>query len=389
MLKPTNVFICIIILCLAQAGGPAFAQLTPEEATRPAEEWTKQQILEKGWIPYGDDGILITDPGVAKVAVGRWPRNDSTPLGTCVTYSFGDVAYAIGAHEDCPDDTNSFPGAMPDGSAAEITKAAVTWAAAADIHFFLGPDNGRAFDAAGARLDIRIAAHEFDGPLGSEPGATTVFAHGYFPPPNGVTAAGDLHFDDEDSWIINGGTTWPPWDVQTVALHELGHALGLNSEHVGALPGDVMFPAYEGVKRALSANDITQITAIYGAAVPGHSNACVLAVTVVSFTGKAIVGSVTQSWATESEIDHEGFNVLRSTSPDGAFEQVNEVLIPAVGGPAFGAAYAFIDDTAAAHTSYYYLLEDIHTSGIRTLHGAGACTLNVDPECEPLAVTVP
>ena len=64
-------------------------------------------------------------------------------------------------------------------------------------------------------------------------------------------------------------------------------------------------------------------------------------------------------------------------------------MILAEGGPAFGADYEFVDDTVEPGVTYDYRLEDIDTSGISTLHGADACTLGVDPGCEPLAVLVP
>ncbi|MCP4661268.1 MAG: hypothetical protein GY856_38175 [bacterium] len=113
-----------------------------------------------------------------------------------------------------------------------------------------------------------------------------------------------------------------------------------------------------------------------------------LAIRLPSFSAAPRPGAIELSWKTEVELESNGFNVLRSTTPDGGFQRVNRALIAAGGGPAFGAGYNFIDDTAVPYTSYYYLLEDVDTSGVRTLHGAGACTMNVDPECKPLAVTI-
>ncbi len=115
----------------------------------------------------------------------------------------------------------------------------------------------------------------------------------------------------------------------------------------------------------------------------------ILAVELGSFTAAAISRAVTLSWETESEIDNEGFNMLRSTAPDRSFGPVNTSLIPAEGGPAFAAAYELIDDSVQPGMTYYYLLEDISTSGQRTLHGAGACTLDGVSKCEAIKVSIP
>ena len=79
---------------LAIVGAPAPAgdrytpvsDLTPEEANRPAEEWTRIQVEEKGWTPYECFGTSKAP----RAPVGtRWPMNDGPGnAGTCVTYSF-------------------------------------------------------------------------------------------------------------------------------------------------------------------------------------------------------------------------------------------------------------------------------------------------------------
>jgi hypothetical protein len=151
---------------------------------------------------------------------------------------------------------------MPAGSAAAVTAGTATWAAAGDIHFFLVGDGGGPWNAPGAPGlvgDIRIGS----GDIGAD-GEGPTLAHAYTPPPNGVSAAGDLHFDGPQPWSV----VMPPppgtFDVQTVAVHELGHSLGL--DHLGTVAADVMFGAHTGVKRALSPGDIAFIVAIYGAA---------------------------------------------------------------------------------------------------------------------------
>ncbi len=114
-----------------------------------------------------------------------------------------------------------------------------------------------------------------------------------------------------------------------------------------------------------------------------------LAVTLAAFSAEAGPGRVTLNWTTVSEIRNEGFNVLRSTASGQLGKVTNSSWIPAKGGPAFGAAYQFFDDTVAPHTTYYYLLEAVDTSGMRTLYGAHACTPDVDSDCQPFAVKIP
>lgn len=117
-----------------------------------------------------------------------------------------------------------------------------------------------------------------------------------------------------------------------------------------------------------------------------------LAVELVAFDAVVEDGAVVLSWETASEIDNEGFNLLRSTDPLGDFEAVNAQLIPAAGGPAFGATYEYVDTAVEAGTTYYYLLEDVATSGAVTLRGADVCryaSLEPSSTCEPLAVAVP
>jgi len=102
--------------------------------------------------------------------------------------------------------------------------------------------------------DIRIGAIAFDGPGGTlahayQPGTDAEFLNG--------SIAGDIHIDNSEDWI---GT----FDLATVLLHEIGHALGL--EHSNA-PGSVLNPFYNGVNLTLSDDDIAGIQFLYGAAV--------------------------------------------------------------------------------------------------------------------------
>ncbi|MEV4892013.1 matrixin family metalloprotease [Nonomuraea sp. NPDC055795] len=159
----------------------------------------------------------------------RWPTNE-------VTYSFT-------------------PPFSPDVSEADqraaLRAAFDRWAAVTNLTFTEVGNNGQ----------IRIAWAARDHGDGFPfDGQGSVLAHCFYPPPNGGDIAGDCHFDEDETWSVNV----PPsgFDLYTVALHEIGHGLGLAHS---ADNNAVMFPSYQGVRRELSDDDIQGIRSIYGA----------------------------------------------------------------------------------------------------------------------------
>jgi hypothetical protein len=132
----------------------------------------------------------------------------------------------------------------------EIRNAFAAWSAVANIQFIEVTDNGQDFDNANAIGDIRIGAHTVDGVAGT-------LAHAYYPPPNSISGAGDLHFDRQENWTCNTSGR----DIGIVALHEIGHSIGLLHEpNITAIMNENYNPSLS----VLQQDDINGAKAIYG-----------------------------------------------------------------------------------------------------------------------------
>lgn len=197
-----------------------------------------------------------TDPG-------KW-GNPDMGTGATVTWSFMSSGIAIDERSSPPGKPTGFKGFssalsdfMPIGFEAVIGAAFDAWSAVADITFVEVPDSGDAYNASGASGDIRIGVHVFDGTGGT-------LAHGYYPPANGDTAAGDIHFDEGDIWDLTDAGTG--FNIFRVAAHEIGHAIGL--DHVSEIVATaLMNPFYtETTPLGLLADDIAGAIALYGTA---------------------------------------------------------------------------------------------------------------------------
>jgi len=73
------------------------------------------------------------------------------------------------------------------------------------------------------------------------------------------TAHNEIYFNPSFDWTVN--RTDAGTDIETTALHELGHALGLG--HFGAPPQSVMNPVYGGVQRDLFPIDHAALCVVY------------------------------------------------------------------------------------------------------------------------------
>ncbi len=137
----------------------------------------------------------------------------------------------------------------------QFQKAAAVWQAVANINLSQVSDNGSPEATNGDQQDdprfgdIRIGMVN----LGSG-----VLGETFLPPPfNGGTAAGDMFLNSTASWQIN-----TDYDLETVAIHEFGHALGLGESQITTA---CMYATYNGMKQSLTSDDIAGIQSVWGA----------------------------------------------------------------------------------------------------------------------------
>lgn len=173
------------------------------------------------------------------------------------------VSSSVAASTVCAWDLLSLTFAFDDGTTdvagtaefAAVRRAFDTWANAVCLTFTEVAMN--------ANPDIVIDWRPANDPDHNMQGG--VLAHADFPPSCGVVTNGGLpkpvHFDNtEHVWA--DGSQVGAFDVETVALHEIGHILGLAHSSVA---GSVMFASVSSnsTKRVLTADDLAGIRSLY------------------------------------------------------------------------------------------------------------------------------
>ncbi len=236
-------------------------------------------LLALGAAPAAAETLYSGDFVLGPTVPGKWgPAAFGT--GATVTYSYMPTGTSCAA-EFAGCSISAMADFLPAGFGAAISAAFAAWSAVADITFVLVADDGAAFNAPTTSGDIRLGGHTFDGPSG-------VLAHGFYPPANGATAAGDIHFDSAEAWKIGFGG--PGFDIFQVMAHEIGHAIGL--DHTG-VAGSLMNPFYTEAFSGPQADDIAGATFIYGSPVvvpPTVPVPAALPLLTVALAGLGVLG---------------------------------------------------------------------------------------------------
>jgi hypothetical protein len=134
---------------------------------------------------------------------------------------------------------------------AAVESALAAWSAVAEITFTQTAVAGQndALDFTFARLD----------------GSGGTLAQAYFPDDvNSARIAGDVQFDSSEQWEIGNARGNAAFDLVAVAVHEIGHALGLEHSHVG---GSIMASSISAASAftSLSTTDKSAILQLYAA----------------------------------------------------------------------------------------------------------------------------
>jgi hypothetical protein len=175
--------------------------------------------------------------------------------GSRVTFSFAPDGTSIGGVPSAWFQVMSSRGIATTTWQQQFQKAVALWETVAGVNLVQVGDDGSSYSCPGNQQgdsrfgDIRI------GGIAMSPGTLAVT---FAPPPiNGGTAAGDIVMNTTSAWNVNND-----YDIESVALHEFGHTLGLDHSTVYQA---VMYAYYTGVKQTLSSDDSAGLAAVYGA----------------------------------------------------------------------------------------------------------------------------
>jgi hypothetical protein len=136
-----------------------------------------------------------------------------------------------------------------------LEDAFAQWENVANVNFSQVSDNGSALGAGNYQQGSSVIGDIRIGGLALSP---NILALTFLPPPsNGGSESGDIIFNTSQNWNSSSG-----YDLETVALHEIGHDMGLGESSV---TNAVMYPYYGGIQQSLASDDIAGAQSIWSA----------------------------------------------------------------------------------------------------------------------------
>lgn len=247
----------------------------------------------------------------------KWGSSLLGTVGGKVTWSFATVSYAGGYQYDAQISDISYQ--------ADIRRAFDTWEKVAGIDFVESTDS--------PSVGIRLGWDAIDGPsqvVGEaryQGISDSNFNTGA--PRYSITEA-EIRFDTDEDWSTGASTPFNSVSFYSVALHEIGHAIGLDhSDDIST----VMYPWNQN-QQALGAGDIQGITTVYG----GPFNQASLIADLFAVNGRTAMGLSAAYQMLLGGIPHqEGFKFL--------IESAIATNFGAGPGPTFNAENIFINLT--------------------------------------------
>ncbi|RMH62470.1 MAG: T9SS C-terminal target domain-containing protein, partial [Calditrichaeota bacterium] len=215
----------------------------------------------------------------------------------------------------------------------------------------------------------------------------------------GITSDGFTIYYKDISGIQNGSPDGMALDTNGVLIQFLsyegvftatdGPANGVQSTDIGVSETGST-PVGQSLQLLGSGTDYSQFTwggpftETKGALNSDGVNDQTLPVELTSFVARAGNNQVKLEWTTASEIENQGFVVLRSTQKEEGYRQLDSYIskpeLRGAGTSNETHTYTFIDRDVFNGNTYWYKIVDVDNNGIRTEHGPVSATPQVSGE---------